>query len=198
MEEQGRPFRSGRRSIQSSPLTSGFAKPKITDGRGEVHLYAETGVASRFGVYVTHLSIVVIFIGAILGNVFGFKSYVNIPDGKEASHLDARGGKEHIDLPFSVRNNRFWVETYPNGQPRKYASDLSVIESGREVLRKTITVNDPLAVQGNLVLPVELRTGGAKRRRWCRSAAPTAQRWAICPSRPTSRSRSTGTEPSEE
>ena len=132
----------------SSALTSAFAKPKVTEEGDEVHLYAETGVASRFGVYVTHLSIIVIFIGAILGNVFGFKSYVNIPDGKEASHLDARGGKEHIDLPFSVRNNRFWVETYPNGQPRKYASDLSVIESGREVLRKTITVNDPLQYKG--------------------------------------------------
>ena len=132
----------------SLALSASFAKPKITEEGGEVHLYAETGVASRFGVYVTHLSIVIIFIGAILGNVLGFKSYVNITDGEEASHLDTRGGKEHINLPFSVRNNRFWLETYPNGQPKKYASDLSVIESGREVLRKTITVNDPLQYKG--------------------------------------------------
>lgn len=132
----------------SLALTSDFAKPKVTEEGDEIHLYAETGVASRFGVYVTHLSIVIIFIGAILGNVRGFKSYVNIPDGKEVSHLDARGGKEHIDLPFSVRNNRFWMETYPNGQPRKYASDLSIIEGSREVLRKTITVNDPLQYKG--------------------------------------------------
>jgi cytochrome c biogenesis protein len=47
-----------------------------------------------------------------------------------------------------VRNNRFSLETYPSGQPKKYASDLSVIESGREVLRKTITVNDPLQYKG--------------------------------------------------
>ena len=132
----------------SSTLSATFAKPKVTEEGGEVHLYAETGVASRFGVYVTHLSIVIIFIGAIVGNVVGFKSYVNITDGEEVSHLDTRGGKEHINLPFSVRNNRFWLETYPNGQPKKYASDLSVIESGREVLRKTITVNDPLQYKG--------------------------------------------------
>ena len=129
-------------------LSASFAKPMVTEVDGQVHLYAETGVASRFGVYVTHLSIIIIFIGAILGNVLGFKSYVNITDGEEASHLDTRGGKEHINLPFSVRNNRFWLETYPNGQPKKYASDLSVIESGREVLRKTITVNDPLQYKG--------------------------------------------------
>jgi len=115
----------------SSALSAAFAKPKVTEEGGEVHLYAETGVASRFGVYVTHLSIIIIFIGAILGNVLGFKSYVNITDGEEASHLDTRGGKEHIDLPFSVRNNKFSLETYPSGQPKKYASDLSVIEGGR-------------------------------------------------------------------
>jgi cytochrome c biogenesis protein len=125
-----------------------FAAPKVTDADGVVHLYAEKGVSSRFGAYATHAGIVIVFIGAILGNVFGFKSYVNIPEGKEASHLDARGGKQHIDLPFSVRNNRFWLETYPGGQPKKYASDLSVMENGREVLRKTITVNDPLVYKG--------------------------------------------------
>ena len=47
-----------------------------------------------------------------------------------------------------MRNNRFWLETYPSGQPKKYASDLSVMENGREVLRKTITVNDPLVYKG--------------------------------------------------
>ncbi|MCP2501888.1 MAG: cytochrome c biogenesis protein ResB [Deltaproteobacteria bacterium] len=129
-------------------LARAFAAPKVTEADGAVHLYAEKGVSSRFGAYATHAGIVIVFIGAIIGNVFGFKSYVNIPDGKEASHLDARGGKQHIDLPFSVRNNRFWLETYPGGQPKKYASDLSVMENGREVLRKTITVNDPLVYKG--------------------------------------------------
>jgi cytochrome c biogenesis protein len=125
-----------------------FVAPKVTEADGVVHLYAEKGVTSRFGAYATHAGIVIVFIGAIIGNVFGFKSYVNIPDGGEASHLDARGGKEHINLPFSVRNNRFWLETYPGGQPKKYASDLSVMVNGREVLRKTITVNDPLVYKG--------------------------------------------------
>jgi len=131
-----------------SALARTFAAPRVTEVDGAVHLYAEKGVASRFGAYATHAGIVIIFVGAILGNVFGFKSYLSIPDGTEASHLDIRGGKEHLDLPFAVRNNRFWVETYPSGQPSKYASDLSVIENGREVLRKTITVNDPLAYKG--------------------------------------------------
>ncbi len=129
-------------------LSSSFAKPMITEDGGEVHLYAETGVASRFGVYVTHLSIIVIFIGAILGNVLGFKGYVNIPEGESVTQVPVRGGLRTQDLGFTVRCNAFSLETYPSGQPKAYKSDLSVIDGGRETARKTIVVNDPLRYKG--------------------------------------------------
>jgi len=132
----------------SSALSATFAKPKVTEEGGEVHLYSETGVASQFGVYVTHLSIIVIFIGAILGNVLGFKGYVNIPEEEAVSQVPVRGGSRTQDLGFTVRCNAFSLETYPSGQPKAYKSDLSVIEGGREVLRKTIVVNDPLQYKG--------------------------------------------------
>ncbi|MCR4310334.1 MAG: cytochrome c biogenesis protein ResB [Deltaproteobacteria bacterium] len=130
-------------------LSAAFAKPKVAEEGGEVHLYAETGVASRFGVYVTHLSIVIIFIGAILGNVLGFKGYVNIPEGEAVTQVPVRGGSRIQDLGFTVRCNSFRVETYPSGQPKAYISDLSVLEGGREVLRKQdVVVNDPLQYKG--------------------------------------------------
>jgi cytochrome c biogenesis protein len=129
-------------------LSSSFAKPKVTEVDGQVHLYAETGVASRFGVYVTHLSIVIIFIGAIVGNVAGFKGYVNITEGEAITQVPVRGGTLIQDLGFTVRCNAFSLETYPSGQPKAYKSDLSVIEGGREVARKTIVVNDPLQYKG--------------------------------------------------
>jgi cytochrome c biogenesis protein len=130
-------------------LSAAFAKPKVTEEGGEVHLYAETGVASRFGVYVTHLSIVIIFIGAILGNVLGFKGYVNIPEGEAVTQVPVRGGSRVQDLGFTVRCNSFRVETYPSGQPKAYISDLSILEGGREVLRKKdVVVNDPLQYKG--------------------------------------------------
>src|SRR3990172_5405496 len=132
----------------SAALSSSFAKPMVTDEGNEVHLYAETGVASRFGVYVTHLSIIIIFIGAILGNVFGFKGFVNIPEGEAVAEVPVRGGDQTQDLGFSIRCNAFSLETYPSGQPKAYKSDLSVFEGGREVLRKTIVVNDPLQYKG--------------------------------------------------
>ena len=129
-------------------LSGSFAKPTVTEDGGEVHLYAETGVASRFGVYVTHLSIVIIFIGAIVGNVAGFKGYVNIPEGEAITQVPVRGGIQIQDLGFTVRCNAFSLETYPSGQPKAYKSDLSIIDGGREVLRKTIVVNDPLQYKG--------------------------------------------------
>jgi cytochrome c biogenesis protein len=129
-------------------LSGSFAKPTVTEDGGEVHLYAETGVASRFGVYVTHFSIIIIFIGAIVGNVAGFKGYVNIPEGESITKVPVRGGIAMQDLGFTVRLNAFSLETYPSGQPKAYKSDLSIIDGGREAVRKTIVVNDPLQYKG--------------------------------------------------
>ena len=129
-------------------MKSSFAMPRVTENSGTLHLYAEKGVISRFGVYVTHLSIIIIFLGAIIGNVFGFKGYANIVEGESTSVIPTRGGTTKVDLGFTVRCNKFWVDYYPSGQPKEYSSDLSVIENGREVLRKRIEVNDPLQYKG--------------------------------------------------
>ncbi len=130
-------------------LSSLFAKPLVAVEGEEVHMYAEAGMASRFGVYVTHLSIIVIFLGAIVGSVAGFKGFANIPEGESVSQVPVRGGSRMQDLGFTLRCNSFRVETYPSGQPKAYISDLSVIDGGREVLRKrNVVVNDPLRYKG--------------------------------------------------
>jgi cytochrome c biogenesis protein len=129
-------------------MGSAFASPRVTENSGTLHLYAEKGVVSRFGVYVTHLSIIIIFIGAIIGNVFGFKGFANIVEGESVRTIPTRGGTNQVDLGFAVRCNKFRVDFYPTGQPKEYSSDLSVIEGGREVVRKTIEVNDPLQYKG--------------------------------------------------
>lgn len=125
-----------------------FGAPVVTANSETRHLYAERGVISRFGVYVTHLSILIIFAGAIAGNLFGFKGYANIVEGQSVRSIPVRGGSERVDLGFAVRCNKFWVDYYPSGQPKEYASDLSVLENGVEVVRKKIVVNDPLQYKG--------------------------------------------------
>jgi cytochrome c biogenesis protein len=70
---------------------------------GRVYLYAQKDAWARFGVYVTHLSILLIFVGAIIGNVWGYKAYVNIVEGTETTQVWPRGSKEPIELGFAVR-----------------------------------------------------------------------------------------------
>ena len=136
-------------SCYADAMASLFAKPLVTQEGEDVHMYAEAGVASRFGVYVTHLSIVVIFIGAIIGNVAGFKGFVNIPEMESVSSVAIRGGSRMQELGFSLRCNSFTVEVYPTGQPKAYVSDLSLFDGGREVFRKKdLIVNDPLRYKG--------------------------------------------------
>lgn len=130
-------------------LKNRFAAPVITEQDGKIHLYAEKGALSRFGVYITHSSILIIFIGAMIGNLWGYKAYVNIVEGSAIDQVWPRGGKEPIKLDFSVRCDNFDVEFYGDSQrPKEFSSDLVVLQNGQEVLKKKIEVNDPLSFNG--------------------------------------------------
>jgi len=126
-----------------------FVAPRVTEQDGTIYLYAEKGAWSRFGVYVTHASILIIFIGAAIGNVWGYKAFVNIVEGSAVDQVWPRGGKEPIKLDFAVRCDNFDVEFYDGSQrPKEFSSDLVVLENGQEVLKKKIEVNDPLTYKG--------------------------------------------------
>ncbi|MEK6654887.1 MAG: cytochrome c biogenesis protein ResB [Thermodesulfobacteriota bacterium] len=123
------------------------ARPVVTEAENARHFFYEKGKYTRLAFFLTHLSVLVIFIGAIAGSLFGFKGYVNINEGELISSVQARQG-ENKGLNFSVKCNSFNVDFYPNGAPKDYRSDLSVIRDGKEVARKTIRVNDPLSYEG--------------------------------------------------
>jgi cytochrome c biogenesis protein len=61
--------------------------------------------------------------------------------------IELRDGSAHA-LPFAVRCDGAGQENYPDGSPRRWWSQLAVLENGREVLRKEIEVNDPLVYGG--------------------------------------------------
>jgi cytochrome c biogenesis protein len=127
----------------------GFSgKPVVTAPEdGSRHYFFEKGKYSRLSFFLTHLSILVIFLGAISGSFFGYKGYVNIFEGEMISQLETRTG-QNKDLNFQVKCNSFNAEFYPSGAPMDYRSDLSIIQNGKEVIRKTIRVNDPLTFEG--------------------------------------------------
>ncbi len=65
----------------SAMKSIGFAAEREQGPDGAVQLYAQKNAWSRSGVYITHASILVIMLGAVLGVFFGFKGYVDLPEG---------------------------------------------------------------------------------------------------------------------
>lgn len=132
-------------------LREKFGSVTVTESADTVHLFSERNSTSRLAVYVTHLSIIVIFVGSIIGSVYGYKGYVNIVEGDQISTVQTRSGKT-VDLGFAVRCEDFSVTNYPNGAPKEFKSILTVVNNdGASVpglTRLPIIVNDPLQYKG--------------------------------------------------
>ncbi len=132
-------------------LRRNFAAPTITEDGEKIHLFAQKAPYARFGVYVTHLSILIIFLGAIVGVLGGFKGWVNILEGGGTiDKVMPRSGREPIPLGFTVRCEAFSLSFYEgSNRPREYRSVLTVIDNGQEVIKnRPVIVNDPLTYKG--------------------------------------------------
>ncbi len=110
---------------------------------------AERGRWTRLGVYVVHLSVVVLLLGGLIGSRFGFDGFVNLPEGDTADKIQLnRSGAQHA-LPFSIRCDDFDVQFYEGTKrPKEFKSKLTILENGKEVMKKAIVVNDPLIYKG--------------------------------------------------
>lgn len=109
---------------------------------------AEKGRWTRLGVYGVHLSVVVLLLGALVGSLWGFEGYVNIPEGETVTAIRLRNsGLEH-QLPFAVRCDDFDVQFYDTGAPKEFRSRLIILENGQPAINKDIIVNDPLRYKG--------------------------------------------------
>ncbi|MBI5560572.1 MAG: cytochrome c biogenesis protein ResB [Deltaproteobacteria bacterium] len=123
-----RVFKKNRYRIKSNELPEGGAT-----------VYAWKGLIGRFGSDMTHLSLILILTGTIIGSYRGFRDFLPIL-------VDST-----VDVPnadFSVRLDRFWIDYYDTGQIKQYNSILTVVDGGRDVLKKQIWVNEPLYYKG--------------------------------------------------
>lgn len=139
---------SQMKELAVSSLNSIGFKPLESAGEQGTQLYAEKGNFTRLGVYITHLSILIILAGAILGLLFGYNAALNLPEG-EVSSFAYKDGDTRIPLGFDLRCDNFEVDYYPGSDmPKAYRSWLTVLKNGKEVLKKSIVVNDPLTYDG--------------------------------------------------
>lgn len=153
-------------------------RPVVTKEQGITHIASHKGAYTRLGYIFTHISIILIFAGALTGSFFGFKGFLNLPEGEASAVVylrneplwdrimsgfgisksqvvhDPRGGVPYLPLGFFLRLDDFEVDYYtnegrPTGMPSEYWSVLSVYNSMQQkVMDKRIRVNDPLTYRG--------------------------------------------------
>lgn len=149
-----------RKTLDAMPLRFIMEGKKIDDVAGLFKHYRasqteegarvlERGALGRYGVYMIHLSIIIILIGGLIGLVFGYRGPLALAKGEVKDSITVRGsGMKTQPLGFALRLNEFKVSFYPSGEPKEYASNVDVLENGKAVLQKTIRVNDPLSYKG--------------------------------------------------
>ncbi len=118
-----------------------FKKGKEFSNEG-ILFYKQINRYAFFSVYFVHFSLVVIIIGALIGALFGYRGNMNILEGESSNIVQPFRKKEPIHLDFFVKLNQFILETYPNGMPKEYISNVTFIE-GNKTSHAIIKVNQP-------------------------------------------------------
>jgi len=110
---------------------------------------AKSGYA-RLGTYLTHLGVIIILAGGLIGAVWGAKGYVEIVEGETVEGVLIRRPQWMMrPLRFVVRCDAFRVDFYPDGAPREFLSTLTFLDGGRVVIdHAPLRVNHPLSYGG--------------------------------------------------
>jgi cytochrome c biogenesis protein len=113
----------------------------IDERKGATYLRGDKNRFARFGTLVTHGALVLVAFAIVWSARASWREPAVI-----------LGPGESYDVPhgqdFQVRHEGFELDTYADGTPRDYRSQLVVVHGGSEVTRKTIRVNDPLTYRG--------------------------------------------------
>ncbi len=149
------PFASGREEEIRSSLKQWIGNPKRLETESSVTLYSEKGRFSRLGFPLTHLSVILILVGGLLGSLYGFRGFVNILEGETVDHFFLRGKDGEIPMPFGfkIRCDEFTITFYdlPGREEKhvkEYASVLTIFDDRKEVLSGKVKVNHPLHYKG--------------------------------------------------
>ncbi|KAM7253558.1 hypothetical protein ACFE04_021712 [Oxalis oulophora] len=117
-------------------------------------LYAFKGLVGRYSPIGVHLAMLLIMAGGTLSAAGSFKGAVTVPQGLNFVMGDVLGPTGFLSTPTDAFNtevhvNKFYIDYYDSGDVLQFHTDLSLRDlNGKEVLRKTISVNDPLRYEG--------------------------------------------------
>lgn len=113
----------------------------LEDGSGTEALYGDRFRFCRLGTLASHLSILLLLSGAIIGGLWGWRN---------DDFVLAEGSR--VRLPragqVSVGLVQFSAEYYADGRPRDYASDIVIYDGGTAVKQATVRPNAPASYKG--------------------------------------------------
>ncbi len=133
---------AAERSLQKA----GFRPERIVR-ENSFSLFGERNRLSEMAVYIVHASLLLIFLGSNIDAIFGWRAFVTLTRGQQSNQAQPQNGSPRT-LPFAIRCDGAGQANYPDGTPKRWWSDLAVLENDQVVLRKQIVVNDPLVYRG--------------------------------------------------
>ncbi|MBF0226432.1 MAG: cytochrome c biogenesis protein ResB [Desulfobacterales bacterium] len=133
------------KKLYMQDLSKKFTFCKIEENNNKFYLFAEKGRWALMGVYIVHLSILCLIIGALIGSIWGIEGYMLIPEGEASDKMIMRtNNEEYLNLGFTIKCESFNVSYYDNGTPSEYRSKLTITD-GEKSFTKDIIVNSPLS-----------------------------------------------------
>ena len=136
-----------RESVQEVMIQKGF-RYTLSDQSDHWSFIGIKRRLGNWGSLITHLSFVVLVIGALLGSLLGFKGYFMEGAGTTIPIQAIQISKGNVSETFSVRVNSAEDRLLANGERDNWYTDLSILENGQEVARKTLSVNHPFVYKG--------------------------------------------------
>jgi cytochrome c biogenesis protein len=142
------PDRAAMRDVDVTDLRQvvrrhGFHVREATAEDGAVHVYGDRHRYTRLATLLTHLGLILFLVAAAATSRFGDEQGLVVAEGSSLT-------VQNIGTPglLLVKNLDFEAPGFETGAPTDFTTDLAVYQGGTEVARKTIRVNDPLAVGG--------------------------------------------------
>jgi cytochrome c biogenesis protein len=121
----------------------GFHVRQEADADGTTFIYGDRHQFTKLATLLTHLGLILFVVAAVVTTRFGDEQGLIVPEGESLTVQDI--GTRDLLL---VKNYDFEAPGFDTGAPTDFTTDLAVYQNGAELARKTIRVNDPLAVAG--------------------------------------------------
>ncbi|MDX8395545.1 MAG: cytochrome c biogenesis protein ResB [Mariprofundaceae bacterium] len=137
---------------------------QVVETNGRTFMRGDKGRRHKWGYILLHSALLIILVGGWMSVQFGFRGNMAVPEGGAESEISfVKGtGVDTLDMPFDVRCNSFDIEFFPNGMPKLFKSNLTIIDGGKEVVTSDIIVNEPLYYKGVYIYQSSFGDGGSK------------------------------------